>query len=155
MAPAVGPKYHVQQSIQANKEHQAALKTYTERLETELEELDKLLVATSTYPGSFFSRADASLLQGAAEVNDDEEPDLEVGGYVSVPGSTRAAAPISMNELLNEVCPVLKSWGVFTYKELGCRSLRFLKMRKGDRDTLISRGTTQVRVYVSSGSRSR
>lgn len=36
----------VQPAVQANKEHQYALKVYTERLETELEHLDKLLVST-------------------------------------------------------------------------------------------------------------
>ena len=37
-------KEHIQRSIQANQDHQFALKTYTERLEAELESLDKLLV---------------------------------------------------------------------------------------------------------------
>ena len=40
------PKDLVQPAIQANKEHQYALKVYTERLETELEHLDKLLVCS-------------------------------------------------------------------------------------------------------------
>lgn len=40
----VDKKHQVQQSIQANREHQAALKSYTEKLESELEALDKLLV---------------------------------------------------------------------------------------------------------------
>ncbi len=34
----------MQPAVQANKEHQYALKVYTERLEAELEHLDKLLV---------------------------------------------------------------------------------------------------------------
>ena len=38
------PKELVQPAVQANKEHQYALKVYTERLEAELEHLDKLLV---------------------------------------------------------------------------------------------------------------
>ena len=33
-----------QKALQANKEHQYALKLYTERLEAELEAVDKLLV---------------------------------------------------------------------------------------------------------------
>ena len=39
------PKDLVQPAIQANKEHQYALKVYTERLEAELGHLDKLLVS--------------------------------------------------------------------------------------------------------------
>ena len=35
----------MQPAVQANKEHQYALKVYTERLEAELEHLDKLLVS--------------------------------------------------------------------------------------------------------------
>ena len=38
------PKELVQPAVQANKEHQYALKVYTERLEAELEHLNKLLV---------------------------------------------------------------------------------------------------------------
>ena len=38
------PQELVQPAVQANKEHQYALKVYTERLEAELEHLDKLLV---------------------------------------------------------------------------------------------------------------
>ena len=39
----------VQPAMQANKEHQYALKVYTERLEAELEHLDKLLVSLPQY----------------------------------------------------------------------------------------------------------
>lgn len=42
--PSRNPKDLVQPAVQANKEHQYALKVYTERLEAELEHLDKLLV---------------------------------------------------------------------------------------------------------------
>lgn len=35
-----------QEALQANKDHQYALKVYTERLEAELEAVDKLLVST-------------------------------------------------------------------------------------------------------------
>jgi hypothetical protein len=37
-------KETAQKALQANKEHQYALKVYTERLETELRTIDKLLV---------------------------------------------------------------------------------------------------------------
>lgn len=36
-----------QQALQANKDHQYALKVYTERLEAELKTIDKLLVCVS------------------------------------------------------------------------------------------------------------
>ena len=39
------PKDLVSAAVQANKEHQYALKVYTDRLETELKHLDKLLVS--------------------------------------------------------------------------------------------------------------
>ena len=39
------PKDLVPAAVQANKEHQYALKVYTDRLETELKHLDKLLVS--------------------------------------------------------------------------------------------------------------
>ena len=41
------PKNLVPAAVQANKEHQYALKVYSERLEAELEHLDKLLVSRS------------------------------------------------------------------------------------------------------------
>lgn len=43
--PSKTPEDLVQPAVQANKEHQYALKVYTERLEAELEHLDKLLVS--------------------------------------------------------------------------------------------------------------
>ncbi|KAF9222032.1 hypothetical protein BS17DRAFT_784332 [Gyrodon lividus] len=70
-----------QKAVEANKEHQHALKVYIKRLEAELETADKLL--------------------DAADVVDlDDEPDLDVGGFVVIPGSVRATAPISTKELL-------------------------------------------------------
>ena len=42
--PSKNPEHLVQPAVQANKDHQYALKVYTERLEAELEHLDKLLV---------------------------------------------------------------------------------------------------------------
>jgi hypothetical protein len=39
-----GLKDIVQSAVQVNKDHQFALKVYTERLEAELEAVDKLLV---------------------------------------------------------------------------------------------------------------
>lgn len=40
-------KYTVQKTLQANKDHQYALKVYTERLEAELRTIDKLLVRSA------------------------------------------------------------------------------------------------------------
>ena len=44
MSVPVTVKELVQTTIQANKDHQYALKVYTERLEAEIEAVDKLLV---------------------------------------------------------------------------------------------------------------
>ncbi|OBZ76938.1 snRNA-activating protein complex subunit 4 [Grifola frondosa] len=67
-------------AVQANKDHQYALKVYTERLEAELEVVDKLLTA--------------------ADVCHEDELDLNVGGSVLIPGSVRAVGPVSSSELL-------------------------------------------------------
>ena len=40
----LGMKEVAKQALQANKDHQYALKVYTERLEAELQTIDKLLV---------------------------------------------------------------------------------------------------------------
>ncbi|GJE84916.1 snRNA-activating protein complex subunit 4 [Phanerochaete sordida] len=62
-----------QEALQANKDHQYALKVYTERLEAELEAVDKLLAA--------------------AEAPDDE-PEVDVGGHLEMSGAVKAAGPI-------------------------------------------------------------
>ncbi|KAF7981605.1 hypothetical protein HWV62_32668 [Athelia sp. TMB] len=76
----------VQKTLQANKVHQYALKVYTERLEAELRTIDKLLTT--------------------ADVEDeDDEPELDAGGYVTVPSSERAVFPIFPNEFLSPDSP--------------------------------------------------
>ncbi|KAH9853690.1 hypothetical protein C2E23DRAFT_915021 [Lenzites betulinus] len=76
----------VQPTVQANKEHQYALKVYTERLEAELEHLDKLLTA--------------------AEVSDNEEDDYaNAGGSVSIPGAARPKSIIPLSDLISETSP--------------------------------------------------
>ncbi|EIW61871.1 uncharacterized protein TRAVEDRAFT_70116 [Trametes versicolor FP-101664 SS1] len=76
----------VQPAVQANKEHQYALKVYTERLETELEHLDKLLAS--------------------AEVSDvDEDETANAGGNVLVPGAARPRSIIPLNDLVAESSP--------------------------------------------------
>ncbi|KAF8558784.1 hypothetical protein OG21DRAFT_1454685 [Imleria badia] len=72
-----------QRTLQANKEHADALKTYTQKLEAELETLDKLIVR----------RRDA--------VDTNDESDLDVGCSVTIPGCVRASAPITTKELLS------------------------------------------------------
>ncbi|KAH0840116.1 hypothetical protein J3R83DRAFT_1092 [Lanmaoa asiatica] len=67
-----------QATLQANKEHMNALKTYTQKLEAELETLNKLLDDVETM----------------------DEFDLDVGRLVTIPGSVRATAPIATKELL-------------------------------------------------------
>lgn len=45
LPPPETAKELAQKALQANKDHQYALKLYTERLEAELEAVDKLLVS--------------------------------------------------------------------------------------------------------------
>lgn len=103
----------VRDAVQANKDHQHALKVYTERLEAELQTVDKLL-----------ETADAYL---------DGEPDIDVGGSVLIPGSVRASGLLAPNELLAEDSPF--------YEEAARRS-RYLSltevhsMTKKDLETL-------------------
>ncbi|KAK7695622.1 hypothetical protein QCA50_000258 [Cerrena zonata] len=63
---------------QANKDHQYALKVYTERLETELESVEKLL--------------------SIAEQSDDE-PDVDAGGAIIVPDAVKAIGPVPVDVL--------------------------------------------------------
>ncbi|KAG1755990.1 hypothetical protein EDB19DRAFT_445855 [Suillus lakei] len=103
----------VREAVQANKDHQHALKVYTERLEAELQTVDKLL-----------ETADADL---------DGEPDIDVGGSVLIPGSVKASGLLTPNELLSEDSPF--------YEEAARRS-RYLSltevhsMTKKDLETL-------------------
>ncbi|KAI0676934.1 hypothetical protein C8Q78DRAFT_961051 [Trametes maxima] len=76
----------VQPAVQANKEHQYALKVYTERLEAELEHLDKLLAA--------------------AEVSEnDEEDSTNNSGNVIIPGASRPRGLLPQSVLVNETSP--------------------------------------------------
>ncbi|KAI0650090.1 hypothetical protein C8Q79DRAFT_1006389 [Trametes meyenii] len=76
----------VQPAVQANKEHQYALKVYTERLEAELEHLDKLLAA--------------------AEVSEnDEEDSIDNNGNVIIPGASRPRGLLPPSVLVNEASP--------------------------------------------------
>ncbi|KAI0688546.1 hypothetical protein BC835DRAFT_1284480, partial [Cytidiella melzeri] len=59
--------------VQANKDHQYALKVYTERLQAELETVDKLL-ATAELP--------------------EDEIDLEAGGSIVIPEAIKAVGPV-------------------------------------------------------------
>ncbi|KAA1466108.1 hypothetical protein DENSPDRAFT_790470 [Dentipellis sp. KUC8613] len=73
-----------QRSVQANKELQYALKVYTERIEAELQTLNKLL--------------------SVAEL-DENEPQFETSGSVVVPGSKRPVGLISSADLMSETSP--------------------------------------------------
>ncbi|KAI0356567.1 hypothetical protein OH77DRAFT_1373697, partial [Trametes cingulata] len=76
----------VQPAVQANKEHQYALKVYTERLEAELEHLDKLLAS--------------------AEVTENEEDEgINAGGSVLIPGAVRPKGLVPPSELFSETSP--------------------------------------------------
>ncbi|CDO74003.1 hypothetical protein BN946_scf185043.g52 [Trametes cinnabarina] len=77
----------VQPAVQANKEHQYALKVYTERLEAELEHLDKLLAT--------------------AEASEDEEEEVATaGGSILIPGAKRPRGLIPVNDLVSEESPL-------------------------------------------------
>ncbi|TCD71353.1 hypothetical protein EIP91_011124 [Steccherinum ochraceum] len=75
------PSDLVQKVVQANKDHQYALKVYTERLEAELESVDRLLAL-----------ADQS----------DEEPDVDAPGNAVIPESVKALGPFSPDALLED-----------------------------------------------------
>lgn len=100
----------VQPAVQANKEHQYALKVYTERLETELEHLDKLLVSTrlpTARTSTLINR------QASAEVSDvDEDENTNAGGNVLIPGAAKPRSIIPLNDLVGEVrcLPAINVW---------------------------------------------
>ncbi|KZT12926.1 uncharacterized protein LAESUDRAFT_640535 [Laetiporus sulphureus 93-53] len=76
----------VQKALQANKDHNYALKVYSERLEAEIETLDKLLAA--------------------ADVSDNEdELELDAGGIVMIPGSVKTLDLIPSSDLIAEGSP--------------------------------------------------
>lgn len=78
----------VQNAVQANKDHQYALKVYTERLEAELENISRLLTA-----------ADVS--------EHEDEIEIDTGGAVVIPASVKALGPVSSSDLLSEGSPFL------------------------------------------------
>ncbi|KAH7931295.1 hypothetical protein BV22DRAFT_1190583 [Leucogyrophana mollusca] len=74
-----------QKTVQANKEHQHALKVYTERLEVELETVDKLL--------------------DAADADQEDELEPDTGGFVLIPGSVKVSGFLAPSEFLSEDSP--------------------------------------------------
>ncbi|KAH7916774.1 hypothetical protein BJ138DRAFT_1052189 [Hygrophoropsis aurantiaca] len=90
-------KETAQKTIQANKEHQHALKVYTERLEAELATVDKLL--------------------DAVEADPDEEPEVNTGGYVLIPGSVKPAGFLNPGDFLAEDSP---------FREESTRRVRYI-----------------------------
>ncbi|KAH9007045.1 hypothetical protein EDB86DRAFT_2869709 [Lactarius hatsudake] len=79
-----GLKDIVLSAVQVNKDHQFALKVYTERLEAELEAVDKLL--------------------SAAEY-DEEESHLDIAGCIQVTGAFKPSGLLSATELLSQDSP--------------------------------------------------
>ncbi|KAH9062119.1 hypothetical protein EDB87DRAFT_1609423 [Lactarius vividus] len=79
-----GLKDIVLSSVQVNKDHQFALKVYTERLEAELEAVDKLL--------------------SAAEY-DEEDSHLDIAGCIQVTGASKPSGLLSATELLSQDSP--------------------------------------------------
>ncbi|KAI0303178.1 hypothetical protein BC826DRAFT_1138792 [Russula brevipes] len=74
----------LQSAVQLNKDHQYALNVYTERLEAELEAVDKLL--------------------NIAEL-EEEESNLEIAGYIRVAGVGKPMGLLSSTELLSQDSP--------------------------------------------------
>ncbi|KIO13068.1 hypothetical protein M404DRAFT_994019 [Pisolithus tinctorius Marx 270] len=68
-----------QKALQANREHQRALNTYIEKLEAELQMVEGLI--------------------DAANIEMEDDSDLDVPGFVLVPGAVRAASAIPSSEL--------------------------------------------------------
>ncbi|KAH9179932.1 hypothetical protein EDB89DRAFT_1923961 [Lactarius sanguifluus] len=79
-----GLKDIVLSAVQVNKDHQFALKVYTERLEAELEAVDKLL--------------------SAAEY-DEEESHLDIAGCIQVTGASKPSGLLSATELVSQDSP--------------------------------------------------
>ncbi|KAI0269204.1 hypothetical protein BC834DRAFT_1016795, partial [Gloeopeniophorella convolvens] len=73
-----------QSTVQVNKDHQYALKVYAERLEAELETVDKLL--------------------NVAEL-DEEESQPDIGGSIQVAGSSKPSGLLSSSDLLSQDSP--------------------------------------------------
>ncbi|GBE79411.1 hypothetical protein BKA93DRAFT_830458 [Sparassis latifolia] len=75
-----------QRAVQVNKEHQYALKVYTERVEAELQTIDKLLAV--------------------AELSEHEdELEVNAGGDVVIPNSVKATGMVLLSDLLAEDSP--------------------------------------------------
>ncbi|KAL4081961.1 hypothetical protein V8B97DRAFT_139631 [Scleroderma yunnanense] len=74
-----------QKTLQANKEHQQALNAYIAKLETELQTVEKLI-----------DSVDAELEEG---------PEIDVPGFIFVPGAVRAMGVIPSTELLSPESP--------------------------------------------------
>lgn len=86
-----------QKALQSNKDHQYALRVYTERLEAELEAVDKLLVSRSLRPS--VHTLTRGTFQAASELPDDDA-DVDAGGVIVVPGAVKAVG------LLPYDCPL-------------------------------------------------
>lgn len=104
MAAAPTPeviKELAQRALQSNKDHQYALRVYTERLEAELEVVDKLLVSRPTMPivGGHVRMLTRGPMQAASELPDDDA-DVDAGGVIAVPGAVKAVG------LLPYDCPL-------------------------------------------------
>ncbi|KAI0316986.1 hypothetical protein OF83DRAFT_1172384 [Amylostereum chailletii] len=74
-----------QNTLQSNREHQYAVKVYSERLEAELEAVDKLI--------------------DAAEVDEDEESSLHLAGALHIEGAERPMGLLTGAELILENSP--------------------------------------------------
>lgn len=93
-----GLKDILQSAVQLNKDHQYALNVYTERLEAELEAVDKLLVC-------FFILEEIVIAQTFKPIAEVEEEDSQfnIAGRIQVAGACKPMGLLSSTDMLSEV----------------------------------------------------
>jgi hypothetical protein len=93
-----GFKDILQSAVQLNKDHQYALNVYTERLEAELEAVDKLIVCFLSLKGVVMTQT----FKPAAEV-EEEESHSDLAGCIQVSGACKPMGLLSSTDLLSQV----------------------------------------------------
>lgn len=93
-----GLKDILQLAVQLNKDHQYALNVYTERLEAELEAVDKLLVCFLYLKEILITQT----FKPAAEV-EEEDSYFDIAGCVKVAGASKPMGLLSSTDLLSQV----------------------------------------------------
>ena len=93
-----GFKDVLQSAVQLNKDHQYALSVYTERLEAELEAVDKLIVCFLYLKGIVTTQT----FKPAAEV-EEEESNFDIAGCIQVVGACKPVGLLSGTDMLSQV----------------------------------------------------